>query len=245
MRAPERGFVLIGVIWLLLLGGALVALIMLQGVDRSRAAAGEAEDFQRQLALDGAVETVIADRLLNGVRGTWGRLPAQGAIPVGGLSVSVEVTSENGRLDLNTVDPQTFDDALRGLGVAADRRQLMRQRIAAQRASGQPLRSWAEALALIAPLREAISCLDDLVTLYSGLPKPAITAAPAALAAALAGPARGEAELGFDDPMSPNTALRIVAHTDRGASRMAIVRITGLLNDPVMTMVIGNKTACE
>ena len=103
----------------------------------STEASQDAVAVQRNLDLETATETVAADLLINGARSQWWRLPGHGTIPIGSSEIDVTVTSEDGRLDLNTADPSVIQDALQGLGFATEDAQAFLAALLARRAQGR------------------------------------------------------------------------------------------------------------
>jgi hypothetical protein len=90
---------------------------------------------------------------------------------IGDHAVSVVMTSENGRLDVNEADPKLIDQALRRLGVDGQSASLITARLTLQRAAQQTVASFAALRAILgeAVLGEAGSpCLFDSLALSSG-----------------------------------------------------------------------------
>lgn len=231
----ERGFVLIAAVWLLILAGAITAVLMLRSLAGATAAVEHREGIERKLALESAIETMLADRLFNGPRSPWWLTPVTGEVPVEGRSVSIRITSESGRLDLNVADPVLIDTALRGFGVSAGERGAIVGRLQALRAQKRRIGSLAELESLVAGASRATGiCMAEHLTYVSGLAEPRADQISAALARALSG--RG-GTAGDDRPGAPEggAALRVEASDAQGAGMMAIVRLTGLADRPVET----------
>jgi hypothetical protein len=242
--AGERGFVLIAAIWLLILAGSIAAVLMLRSLAAATAAADRSEAIQRRLALESAVETMVADRLFNDTRSAWWMLPAQGAIAVGGRQVTIRVTSESGRIDVNNTDPTFVDMALRGFGVAAGERGRIVDRLRALRAMKRRIDSSAELENLMAGAGgPAGPCLAGEFTFVSGLAEPQPGQMSPALARALGG--RGGAT-GAAAPAPPEAgaALRVEAAESGGAPFVAIVRPAGLADQPVQVSAWGFPAPC-
>jgi hypothetical protein len=221
----EQGFVLIATIWLLVLGGAIIAVVMLRTMTVSRAAVAQGTDLRDRLALDGAIDSVVADILFNGNRSRWAQLPASGTVDVGGSQINVAVSSENGRLDLNAAEPALIDTALRGFGVAAGPRTAFINQLLERRATKQPLRSRdeVERLIAVAGAQSGGVCLSDMLTVSAGLATPQVDQMPTELARALGQPgASGPA------PMSPGGAVRVFVWTGQGMALGAVVRPIGI-----------------
>jgi general secretion pathway protein K len=143
-RKNEEGFILIAAIWLLLLAAVVVAVLMLRGYERSTIAATVSDRLQARLLLESAIETVVSDLLFSGSASRWSGLPATGSITLDGGSVAIEVSSENGRLDLNTIEPATLDTALRGFGVSALARDSVAAALSVRRQTKNPIATWAD-----------------------------------------------------------------------------------------------------
>jgi hypothetical protein len=226
----ERGFALIAAIWLLVLGGAIVAVIMLRTMTASRAAVASGVQLADKLALDGALDSVVADILFNGNRSRGAQLPASGSVDVGGRSISVTITSENGLLDVNEADPKLIDGALRGFGVAAGPRAAFIDQLQVRRATKQPVRSRDELLRVIAVAGVQTSggvCLVEMLTVSSGLATPQIDQMPAALARAM-----GVVGTGARSAQLPvGGAVRILVRSGSGAVLGTIVRPIGLKDE--------------
>jgi hypothetical protein len=223
----EQGFVLITALWLLLLCGAVVALMMLRGAGKAEASHAAATQVQARLDLDAAVETIVADLLFSGEQSQWARAPVQGTIDIAGRSVSAEVSSEAGRLDLNDGDPAIIDRALQGLGVPAAGREMLAGRLQQFRTQNRRIASQAMLDHVLTGVAgDAGLCLDRYVTLYSGLTRPDETAMPPSLARALAVPqGGGEAPTA----LRPGTAIRLRLRSAQGASLLAVIRVVGTL----------------
>ena len=230
----ERGFVLIAAIWLLVLAGAIVALLMLSTLTFAKRTRFEADQIGSDMALQSALQTVAADRLINGVRGPWGLLPAEGDVALGRRVVHVRLSSEAGRLDLNEADPKLIDSALRGLGADASARQAFVAALVAIRLNHERIGSFDQlrAIARRAGLRLSTgTCLEDGTTFASGMSEPRAGQMPADLAHALGslvpttpGPGNGDA-LRFEANDSSGRVLRSVLRLRGGRIPLAISSI--------------------
>lgn len=222
----EKGFVLIAAVWLLVLAGAIVALMMLRGMTEAREARSEGELLRHKLALDGAVETVVADRLFNGPRSPWSRVQAQGSLDIDGTAVQVRSTSENGRLDFNATELATVDRALQGLGVGAGNRRVVLGRMQQLRRRDERLSSFAALEALLSQAQKDTSvCLADMMTLDSGLPQPRAGQMPDKLAFALAMVDGSEAAGG--ELLQGGEVQRLEMSTSLGMAHTTILRPIG------------------
>lgn len=243
-RFGERGFVLIAAIWLLILAGSITAVLMLRTLSAASAASGHADSLARRLALESAIETMMADRLFNGSGSAWHLVPARGRIEIGGRAISIRLTSDSGRLDVNMADPALIDTALQRFGVAAAERGAILTRLLALRARKKRIGSAADLDRLLARAsRAAGTCLADHFTWVSGLAEPRPGQVSRDLARALGG--RGGA-IGDDRPGEPEggSGLRVEASDDGGAALLAIAHVSGLPEQPVQFSAWGPPFSC-
>lgn len=243
-RVPnnDQGFVLVAAIWLLILCGSIAAILMLRGVERGRQASSESDILKTRLALENAVESVIADMLFNGPRSRWAMVPSSGAMAIGNDDIAVRLSSESGRMDLNDGDLGQIGMLLRGFGFNAQQRQAFLDDLDVRRKQRARLASWPEVDRLLAKLpqdRVLGSCLERELTLYSGLGVPRASQASPELARALA--LTGSAE---PSPPEPGTALRIEASSQAGASLLAVVRVIGMQDHPYSVLRWQFNPAC-
>jgi hypothetical protein len=239
--AGQSGFVLIAAIWLLVLAGSITAILMLRSLAAATAAADQSETVARKLALESAIETVLADRLFNGQRSAWWLSPSEGRVAVGGRLAVVRLSGESGRLDVNAADPKLIDSALRGFAVAAGERERIVGRLQALRAAKRKIGSLAELSALVAGADAAAgSCLGDHLTFLSGLAEPRADQTSAALARALARPG-GD---GRPVPLESGAVLRVEALEPGGAPILAIVRVAGRPDQPLEISAWGAPSPC-
>jgi len=227
-RDDEQGFVLITALWLLLLSGAIVALMLLRSAGKAQANRAASQQAQMVFDMDAAVTTVAADLLFRGDQSRWARAPGDGTIDIDGRTLSVRVSSENGRLDLNDGDLTVIDRGLQGLGVAADIRARTGEALRSARARNDRIASPAELNQLLAEAGAGrILCLDDDLTLYSGLGRPDESVMPAELARALAIPqAAGEPFASI----RPGMPIRLRITTAQGPALTAVIRVVGTMD---------------
>lgn len=241
----EQGFILIGAIWLLVLCGSIAAILTLRARDDYEAAAEEQRELTEALALDAALETILADILFYGARSRWGMVPAERRISFEGQPIDVRVSSELGRIDLNEADPDLVDRALGGFGVSAGDRNLLLAALAARRAAGTPIVSWDELQAIL-PSPGARGgeggCIREHFTIFSALARPQEAAMTAPLARAL-GSAHATAEPS-QTTVAAGTPLRIELRLPAGAGLTAWVRVTGLLGRPYSTSGFQRRNVC-
>jgi len=243
-RRDEQGFVLIAAIWLLILAGSIAAILMLRSMAGATAAAEHQDSAQRMMARDSAIETMLADRLFNGERSVWWTVPAAGTIAIGDRRVTLSVTSESGRLDVNGADPALIDRALQGFGVGAADRTRIVARLTALRTAKRRIASLPELLALIGGARaRSGSCIADSLTWISGMAEPRPDQMPSDLARALGG-AGGAAAQASRLPPEGGAALRVEASEAGRPPMIAIVRTSGLPQQPTSISVWGAPAPC-
>jgi hypothetical protein len=239
----EQGFALIAAIWLLVLGGAIVAVIMVRTMTVSRGAVADGVQLAEKLALDGAIDSVVADILFNGNRSGWVQLPANGSVEVGGHQVSVSVTNESGLLDVNDADPKLIDGALRGFGVSARPRAAFIDQLLLRRVTKQPLRSRDELLRAIAVAGVKTSggvCLVDMLTTSSGLSTPQADQMPEALARAMGISTAGTGGGG----VTSGGAVRISTRVGADASATEVVRVFDIRESGIAVFDRWASTVC-
>lgn len=226
-KRSEQGYILITAMWLLLLGGSIVALLMLKNLHAAEAYSDDREQLQMHYAQESAVEMVVADILFNGPRSEFARLPAETTYRFGDSTLKISVTGEGGKIDVNQADPALLEQALRGLGIAALPRQNFVNGVKERQRSGHLFRS-------IADVEQAMQqvgfdgtsglCAEDFFTTYSGLALPQASQMAPKLARAL-----GQASLDAGVPTSIGSVLRIVVQGEQGLPLVAVVRASGLI----------------
>jgi flagellar basal body-associated protein FliL len=223
-RTNDNGFVLIGVIWLLVLAGAVGAALMLRSLSEARSAAAESRALSDRMALDGAAEAAFASLLFYGPRSTLAS--GGGRVVVGATQVKLGISSEALRFDVNEADPQLMDRVLQGLKLPPAQRNRIVAGLTQARSVNRRMTSQAELRRLIGP--EAAG-FEDVFTLYSGLKQPATAELPETLARRLAAPDR------IAEPVEirAGTALRIEAQLAKGSRLTAVARLTGQQDDPI------------
>jgi hypothetical protein len=169
-RSTEDGFVLISAMWLLLLGAAIAALLMLHAMTASRDLRIEDDRFLADHAQADAIETVAADLVFSGQASHWSQLPSSGTLTLDGRTIDATATSEDPFLDINKADPKRIDGALQDHGYDGATRVALLGRIAIARASGHRIASYAEVAALgagiVQPGRE--DCLLNVLSPFGG-----------------------------------------------------------------------------
>lgn len=240
VKRSEQGYVLITAIWLLILAGSIVAVVMLRTLSQAHSVKDQGTDLTDKLLLESAAETVFADRLFAGNKGNWWLVPASGQVAINGAMVNVAISSESGRLDLNEADPKLIDLALQGLGLEGQQRAGFAAELLRLRASGRRIGSFSELRAMVGQQNANDACLEDFVTLWSGLPQPRPDQMPANLAHALQVPTNAspsQAEAG--------AALRFQVSIAGRAPLVVVARPTGLREQPISVSLWENSVACS
>jgi hypothetical protein len=206
-REAEQGYVLIASIWLLVLAGAIVALLMLSSVRLARETRDSGAILHERLAMDAAVETIVADRIINGDRSIWSRAPADATLDVEGMAVHVRSTSEAERVDINLADASVIDAVLRQSGFQAAQREHVLGELARRRGTMGAVASMVELEGLFGTV-EGRSTADQLTFVPGSVIKP-VQAIPVAAS------------------LQPGAAQRLTLEAAGGGSRTAIVRVVG------------------
>ncbi len=222
-RPTEDGFVLITALWLLLLCGSVVALTMARNSSRAQVVRTEATELQQRLDFEAAIDTIVADLVVQGPASPWAQLPSEGPVTVDGRTLHVAISSEAGRLDLNSGDIATIDRALQGLGAAGSDRAAFRTAIEGTRADGKRFMGFSDAAPILA-LLHSLPCPARWFTLYSGLTQPDETQTDDELARAMG--RTGSSGFGRQ-PMKPGTPLRLNLQHPDGSSLQTIIRVGG------------------
>lgn len=206
-RESERGYVLIAAIWLLVLAGVIVAMLMLSSVRLARETRDNGAILHERLAMDAAVETIVADRIINGDRSIWSRAPTEATLDVEGAAVHVRSTSEADRIDINLADASVIDAVLRQSGFQAVQRQYVLGELALRRGTAGGIASMGELEALFGTAG-GHNASDEFTFVLGSVTKPA----PAMPVAA---------------SLQPGAAQRLTLEATGGGSRAAIVRVVG------------------
>lgn len=232
----EEGYVLISAIWLLLLGASIVAAISLLVLRQSEDFAFERQEIQRKLALESAYQTVIADILFNGPRSSFAILPANDIYNLNGVRMTIKIVSETGKVDINNADSALVERVMRGLQIPSSSRNqylsLYRKRLNDNITINniadleKEMQRSDIKLATSSDINSGL-CVSQFFTAHSGLSQPSSVHSPSELNRALSAPHTGGARLRMGD------AIHITITPDKGLALIAIVRITGRLDNPV------------
>lgn len=146
---------LISALWLLLLAGVLTALILMQTRERAEDVRDGGDTLRLRHALASAIATVNADRLFAGPASRWWKLPARGTVEIDGVTVTLALSNEAERIDLNRASREAMVAALDRLAreqpgvMAGVERDALVLGIEARRASGMPFYSAREVAGLV------------------------------------------------------------------------------------------------
>lgn len=239
--APRNGFVLLTAIWLLVLASAAVALVMLRARSERDSAARDLADVRAQRAIDSAIDTVLAERLIDGPRGRWGSVPARAEVVTPEGSVSVRVSSESGRLDVNAAEWRSIEALLQNLGADSAARARVGQALGAL--NGTSRRAFTSIDAAVAVITAAApqigdQCLGELITVNSGRSLPEPGQMPPIVAKAL-----GQSGIAVADPQI-DAALRIEARVEAGGLARLIVRTTPIGPDGTLRFDFTRHAPC-
>jgi hypothetical protein len=160
---------------------------------------------------------------------------------LGGRDISVRLSSESGRIDVNAADPKLIDAALNGFGIGASERGRIVDRLLALRAAKRRINSLPELEALFAYAeRSGGPCLPDHFTFASALTEPRLDQISGELAHALGIKGAGTTSATVEG----GAALRIEAAQAGGAPIVAIARISGLPERPLETIAWAAPAPC-
>jgi len=220
----DRGFVLISAMWLLLLGAAIAALLMLRSMGAARDLAVDDDRFIAERTSDDAIETVAADLILNGRASRWSQMPMSGSVTFGDRSVTVSARAEEAVPDVGKTDLNVVDGVLHDNGLSSAERVAILDRIAAAREAGHRISSYAELASLgngILPVGRE-DCLAAMLSPFGGNGSPSGRAAPPGQAAQFAGASTGGAQIGSvirltigSGAMRRIVAMRLIGANDR------------------------------
>lgn len=231
----EQGYVLISAIWMLALAGSIVAYLMLGSVEASLETRSAGELLKARLALDAALETIVADRIINGDRSNWSRAPMAGTIMIDDVAVQIRSTDESLRIDINRADMQVLDLVLRQAGLREREKQAALGRIALARGQEQPVRSLVEMGAILAHYNriEGERCLLDIFTATAGTQNTSPTSEHLSSAHAL------------PETLRPGTIQRLELKVPQGMARTVLMRIIGQQRDAMAVVDWSEGQMCE
>lgn len=171
-EAGERGYALIGVIWLLVFAGSVTALLLMRASDRMAEVRKQGDLVRGSLALEGALDAIAAERLFGAADSPW-MTAGSHSIDMDGISVSGTISAEEQRLDINRATAEAIDGELQAVGVSRQTRMRTLGSITEVRASGERIGSLAALGAVLGDAqREAKVCLLDRITAFGGRAQP-------------------------------------------------------------------------
>lgn len=244
----DEGFILLTSVWLLVLGGAIAAAVMLNARSAVRSVKAAEQQTVANDALVSARDQVIADLISAGRFSRWAQSASAGNLNTdGNISVEMQVSQEGGRLDVLSSQSDTLDSLFASLDIPAALRNTARAslddvRVAAQ-SGKRPLQSLRQLQALRGWTPQLTACLVPLITIHSAMPTPSPSAAPAELARLL-NLQRLQDDGGAVDTQSVAGELyrlQAIVRMPQGVARTAwMLRITGDLRAPYW--VLGSYT---
>jgi hypothetical protein len=168
--STERGFVLISAMWLLILGAAIAALLMLRSINTARAVRMSADNVMAEHRPDDALATIAADILFAGPASRWSRLPATGTLQIGGQPLAISISREQRLPDVNKADLALIDDDLHDRGYLPEQRATILARIEDARGAKRMIGSFAGIAALAAGVVPPGSetCLAAVLSPFGG-----------------------------------------------------------------------------
>lgn len=162
---------LISAMWLLLLGAAIAALLMLRSMTAARELRLDDDRLSAEQADTDAVELIAADLVFDGPRSRWAQLPANGSLTLDGHTLAVTITAEDGLLDVNRAELPHIDGTLQDHHFSTAERARLLERMTAARAEHHKIGSFAELAAqgrdIVAPGTE--DCLASALSPFGGI----------------------------------------------------------------------------
>jgi type II secretory pathway component PulK len=236
----DSGFILLTSIWLLVLGGAIAAAVMLSARTAVRSVKAAEQQMTVEQGLQSARDQVIADLMQAGRFSRWAQPAASGSLSTGEpLSIDVRVSQEGGRLDLLAAQQDKIDSLFAALDLPTATRESARTSLNALRATSasgkRPLRSLRELAAQSGWTPQLIGCLLPIITIHSGTTAPSSSAISDPLARILDTSRRSDEGGAADSQSVAGELYRIEtsARLPQGVARAAwMVRITGDLQQP-------------
>lgn len=217
-------------IWLLMLGGAIVALAMLRTRATSHGAHEALIELRRDVAFDGALDTIVAAIILDDRKGSWSQAPSEGDILVGRDLVHVELTKEQSRVDLNGASLEAIGLQLKASGVPSGGAERILSLLETMRGGGEAISSFNEAVALFPELARAENgrCVLSQFSIGAGAlfhtqKQRADTALPLASVSQ---------QSDRRSRIASSDLLRIVLTSNQYGKRSSTVRVTGNLSRP-------------
>jgi len=218
LDAGERGYALIGVIWLLVFAGSVTALLLMRASDRMAEVKKQGDLVRGSLALEGAPDAIAAERLFGAADSPW-MMVGTHSIDMDGISVSGTIGAEEQRLDINHATAEAIDGELQAAGVSRQTRLRTLGGIAEARAAGERIGSLAALSALLGDAqREVKGCLLDRLTAFGGRAQPFVP------------------EGQVSQSLPPYALIRVGLSVPGGGAATAIMRSVPVGNTPVLIL---------
>jgi len=249
--SSDRGMVLVAILWVIVLQAMLATALLTMsrveirnvGLDQDQLQAGEVvrsainlavvalTDPNQHWRIDGVPQTITIDK----------------------VPVSVTITSESGKIDLNYGSPDLIRGLLTAVGEGPSAADEITNEIVARREKGG-FSNPAELLQFPEVSRDLYGRLASSLTLYSASSSVDISVAPIDVLLAIPGNTRADAEaemarrtLRGNSPDATRPALAGQAYTIKGnlsapgiigASRTEIIRLTGNARAPIFVLQV-------
>ena len=225
--AGERGYALIGVIWLLVFAGSVTALLLMRASDRMNEVKKQGDLVRGSLALEGALDAIAAERLFGNADSPW-MTAGSHSIDMDGISVSGTIGAEEQRLDINRATAEAIDGELQAGGVSRQTRMRTLGSIAEARAAGERIGSLAALSALLGDAqREAKGCLLDHLTAFGGRAQPFVSEGP------------------VSQSLPPYALIRVRLGVSGGGTATAIMRSVPVGATPVLILDWKAGNVCD
>jgi hypothetical protein len=223
----ERGYALIGVIWLLVFAGSVTALLLMRASDRMVEVRRQGDAVRARLALDGAPDAIAAERLFGAADSPW-MTAGSHSIDMDGIQVTGAISAEEQRLDVNRATAEAIDGELGAAGVSRQTRMRALGHIAEVRAAGERIGSLGALAALMDEAqREAKSCLLEKMTAFGG---------------------RAQAFAAGQEPsqnLPPYALIRVGLSAPGGGTATAIMRSVPVGSTPVLLLDWKTGSVCS
>lgn len=236
VHTAEQGYALISALWLLLLAASIAALLMSRAVTSAHAVASERRSVTEQLRLESALETAMADLVINTVNARIGSMPTRADYRVDGVLVHIAASRESDRVDINDAPMEVIDAELQQAGVAANVRQAIVNSLVIRRGQAQRLASNQAIARLFSRANsgevgsEATPCIAARFTVHGGRRLVAPTAPPTVGGVAVASSNASAIRLTADDGLSHR--ITVIARQGGQSGRpMAVIELTPSTSD--------------
>lgn len=179
---PQRGSALVLVLWVLALLSLLAGGLLVSTGLHNQTSLTDLRNTQALLAAEAGVPLAVQSLQTHAANAAVSQAQT---FTLDGAQLSVVVSSEHGKLDLNFCPPDAFARLLRYTGASAEQAQMWALQLQHRRSQGRPLRQLVELLDL--PAHDAViySRILPWITLWSGRGSPDPAFASEAVRAAL------------------------------------------------------------